>query len=105
MVAIEDTVFRRSGEGRGGSGGEVTVSFGVLEFRDSHENGLVSFRVGGGGGGGRESLGAAGGGANGTGGSGPCSPCKTFMAFKGTCGLLSAVNVRMISTCTEFSLE
>ena len=103
MVAIEETVFRRSGEGIGGSGGEVTVSLGVLEFRDNHANGLVSFRVGGGGGG-RESLPAVCGG-EGIGGSGPCNPCKTLIALEGTGGPPLAVMTLMVSLHFKSAME
>ena len=41
MVAIEDWVSLRLGDGSG----ETGCSFGAVVFRESHEKGLVSFLV------------------------------------------------------------
>ena len=85
-VFIELAVFLRSlllGEG---SGGDTTGSFAV--FRESHENGLVSFLVGGAGiDRGAAEGGGGGGGAHGTAGKAPDNPVKGFADRGGGMGL------------------
>jgi hypothetical protein len=88
-VAIEEAVFLRSGEI---GGGDITVSFCADVFRESHENGLVNFRDGGGAGAGRfDAAGTCGGGAHGTDGRTPESPCNDGLAdFGGRAGFESS---------------
>ena len=87
-MAIEEAVFLRSGET---GGGEVTASFCVDVFRESHENGLVNFRDDGGAGAGRfDATELCGGGAHGTDGRTPESPCKDGLVdFGGRAGFES----------------
>jgi hypothetical protein len=74
-VAIDEAVFLLSvGIDVEGKGGEVTESFAADVFRDSHENGLVSFLPGGAGVGSFDVAGADGGGDHGTEGSAPDNP-------------------------------
>jgi hypothetical protein len=65
IVAIEEAVFRRCPLPGDGKGGEDTVSLGWEVFRESHEKGLVNFRVVGGAGGGLLATWAGGGGGGG----------------------------------------
>jgi hypothetical protein len=85
-VAIDDAVFLRSGET---GGGEATDSFCVDVLRESHENGLVNFREGGGGAGRFVVAGTCGGGAKfATEGRMPESPCNEgFADLWGNAGL------------------
>jgi hypothetical protein len=74
-VAIDEVVFRLSVEiDVGGRGGDVTDSFGADVFRDSHENGLVSFLPGAASAGSFDVAGPEGGGDHGTEGSAPDNP-------------------------------
>jgi len=89
IVAIEDAVFLRSPVFGDGNGGYVVCSLGAEVFRESHENGLVNFLVGGGAGGGRLvcEVGAVGGGDQGTDGRTPESPWRAvFVVFAGGLG-------------------
>jgi hypothetical protein len=81
---MEEAVCLRSfvlGDGRGD---EVIRSLGADVLRESHENGLVSFLVGGAGAGRfADAGGAGGGGENGTAGRAPDSPCSGALSGLG----------------------
>jgi hypothetical protein len=82
IVAIEAFVFLRGEDFIGGD----SACFLLDAFRESHVNGLVSFRVGAAGGG-RESrfssIGGVGGGGNLTGDMLPEKPCIKLPEFRG----------------------
>jgi hypothetical protein len=76
-VAIDEAVFLRPPLPGDGRVGDATESFGVDAFRESHENGLVNFLVGGGAGAGRvDDECDGGGGDHGTDGRIPEKPCS-----------------------------
>ena len=106
MVARDALVFLRSVVDRGGDSGCFVFEL----FRESHENGLVSFRVGAGGGAGNELCfsfsGGGGGGGNLTGDilpERPCSPPVESRAGRvgGRSGLFAASGKVLIQKCSQ----
>lgn len=99
IVAIEEAVFLRSsllGDGNGGGASFEEV------LRESHENGLVSFLVGGAGAGRDVGFdgGACGGGDHGTVGKEPDSPWRADIAdFGGSGGGDFAASKSFLSAC------
>ena len=90
-VLTDEAVFLLSLMFGEGNAGETTVSF--AEFRESHENGLVSFLLGGAGIGRGAAVCGGGGGANGTAGKAPERPVSGFADLGGGTGLISGAAI------------